>query len=54
VKPHPRRGNAPIRVRPDRVVACWWYCRADGQVRGIDVYRARDGLVAEKSSYVKG
>jgi uncharacterized protein (TIGR03086 family) len=38
----------------DRVVACWLYRWPDGHVRGIDVYRVRDGLVAEKRSYVKG
>lgn len=26
----------------------------DGHVRGIDLFRVRDGLVAEKLSYVKG
>ena len=38
----------------DRVVQCWTYRWADGHVRGIDVFRVRDGLVAEKLSYVKG
>ena len=38
----------------DRVVAQWRYTWVDGHVRGIDVYRVRDGLVAEKVSYVKG
>jgi ketosteroid isomerase-like protein len=38
----------------DRVVARWRYAWADGHVRGIDVLRVRDGLVAEKLSYVKG
>ena len=27
---------------------------AVGHVRGVDVYRLRDGLIAEKLSYVKG
>ena len=32
----------------------WRYSWADGHVRGVDVFRVRDGLVAEKLSYVKG
>jgi ketosteroid isomerase-like protein len=38
----------------DRVVQLWRYSWADGHVRGVDVIRVRDGLVAEKFSYVKG
>jgi ketosteroid isomerase-like protein len=38
----------------DRVIARWRYAWDDGHVRGVDVYRVRDGLVAEKLSYVKG
>jgi ketosteroid isomerase-like protein len=38
----------------DRVVVRWRYAWADGHVRGVDVFRVRDGLVAEKLSYVKG
>jgi hypothetical protein len=38
----------------DRVVTRWRYGWGDGHVRGVDVYRVRDGLVAEKLSYVKG
>jgi predicted SnoaL-like aldol condensation-catalyzing enzyme len=43
----------------DRCVMRWRYdwVDADGQpghVRGVDVYRERDGLIAEKLSYVKG
>jgi hypothetical protein len=38
----------------DRAVAGWRYRWPDGHVRGIDVYQVRDGLVAEKRSYVKG
>ena len=38
----------------DRVVQLWRYVWADGHVRGIDVFRVRDGKVAEKLSYVKG
>jgi ketosteroid isomerase-like protein len=38
----------------DRVVQCWRYTWSDGHIRGVDVFRVRDGLVAEKLSYVKG
>ena len=43
----------------DRCVVCWRYSwrSPDGSsasVRGVDVLRVRDGLVAEKRSYVKG
>lgn len=38
----------------DRVVQRWRYSWSDGHVRGVDVIRVRDGLVAEKLSYVKG
>lgn len=37
-----------------RVVQQWRYEFAGGHVRGIDVFRVRDGRVAEKVSYVKG
>jgi ketosteroid isomerase-like protein len=38
----------------DRVIQRWRYSWANGHVRGVDVIRVRDGLVAEKLSYVKG
>jgi ketosteroid isomerase-like protein len=38
----------------DRVVARWHYSWGDGHVRGVDVFTVRDGLIAEKLSYVKG
>jgi ketosteroid isomerase-like protein len=38
----------------DRAMSRWRYEWADGHVRGVDVFRLRDGLVAEKLSYVKG
>lgn len=43
----------------DRVVMRWTYRWTDrsgqsGSIRGVDVYRVRDGLIAEKLSYVKG
>jgi ketosteroid isomerase-like protein len=43
----------------ERAVVRWLYrwvdaAGAPGHVRGVDVFRVRDGLVAEKLSYVKG
>ena len=38
----------------DRVVQRWRYRWDGGSVRGVDVFRVRDGKVAEKLSYVKG
>jgi ketosteroid isomerase-like protein len=38
----------------DHVIGLWRYSWADGHIRGVDVFRVRDGLVAEKLSYVKG
>jgi ketosteroid isomerase-like protein len=38
----------------DRVVQLWRYSWPGGHVRGVDVFRVRDGRVAEKLSYVKG
>ncbi len=41
-------------VAGDRATQCWTYRFADGHIRGIDFFRLRGGLVAEKLSYVKG
>jgi ketosteroid isomerase-like protein len=38
----------------DRVVQLWRYSWDGGHVRGVDVFKVRDGRVAEKFSYVKG
>lgn len=38
----------------DRAVVRWRYSWGDGHIRGVDVFRAPDGKVAEKLSYVKG
>jgi ketosteroid isomerase-like protein len=38
----------------DRCVVRWRYSWGNGHIRGIDVFRVRDGKVAEKLSYVKG
>lgn len=37
-----------------RCVVRWRYDWGDGHIRGIDLFRIRDGKVAEKLSYVKG
>jgi ketosteroid isomerase-like protein len=43
----------------DRCVMRWIYTWVDadgvaGRIRGVDLYRVRGGLIAEKLSYVKG
>ena len=38
----------------DHVVGLWRYSWTDGHIRGVDVFHVRDGLIAEKLSYVKG
>jgi ketosteroid isomerase-like protein len=38
----------------DRAVQRCWFDWGTGHVRGVDVFRVRDGRVAEKLSYVKG
>jgi ketosteroid isomerase-like protein len=38
----------------DRAVQTWSYRWAGGHVRGVDIFKVRDGKVAEKFSYVKG
>jgi ketosteroid isomerase-like protein len=38
----------------DRCVLRWRYGWGTGHVRGVDIFRVRGGLVAEKLSYVKG
>ena len=37
----------------DRVVQLWRYVGPERTVRGVDVLRVRDGLIAEKFGYVK-
>jgi ketosteroid isomerase-like protein len=41
-------------VAGDRVIVRWRYDWPGGHVRGVDVMRVRNGLVAEKLAYVKG
>lgn len=43
-----------IVVMDDRACVRWVYSWGTGHVRGIDLFRVRDGKVAEKLSYVKG
>lgn len=38
----------------DRVTQLWRYSWDGGHVRGIDVFKVRDGQITEKLSYVKG
>lgn len=38
----------------DRVVQLWRYSWDGGHVRGVDVFKTRDGMIVEKLSYVKG
>ncbi len=47
-------------VMGDRCVVCWRYRWAQdapgkpGYVRGVDIFRVRDGKISEKLAYVKG
>jgi ketosteroid isomerase-like protein len=41
-------------VAGDRAVVRWRFDWGDGHIRGIDLFKVRDGKVAEKLSYVKG
>jgi uncharacterized protein (TIGR02246 family) len=56
--PQARFDTEEVFVAGDRCVVRWVYhwVRDDkpGHVRGVDVFRVRDGKVAEKLSYVKG
>jgi len=43
----------------ERCIMCWNYSWVDlngvkGHLRGVDIYRVRDGFISEKLSYVKG
>jgi predicted SnoaL-like aldol condensation-catalyzing enzyme len=37
-----------------RCVMRWKYAWGDGHVRGVDIFKLRDGFICEKLSYVKG
>jgi ketosteroid isomerase-like protein len=55
---NPRFETEDIFATDDRVLCRWRFTwgvpPAQGRVRGVDVFRVRDGKVAEKLSYVKG
>jgi ketosteroid isomerase-like protein len=38
----------------ERGIIRWRYKWGDGHIRGVDVFRVRDGKISEKLSYVKG
>jgi ketosteroid isomerase-like protein len=57
--PHATFTTEDMFVTEDRALVCWRYEWVEqdgkrGHVRGVDVFRVRDGKVAEKLSYVKG
>jgi ketosteroid isomerase-like protein len=56
--PHARFETEEIFEAGDRCVVRWIYHwvreGTAGHVRGVDLFRVRDGRVAEKLSYVKG
>jgi ketosteroid isomerase-like protein len=56
--PHARFETEDIFACADRATVRWTYRwirdGVAGHVRGVDVFRVRDGRVAEKRSYVKG
>jgi ketosteroid isomerase-like protein len=52
------RGGAPFEIEDlfaagDRAVQLWSYASGDNIVRGVDVFRVRDGRICEKFGYVK-
>jgi uncharacterized protein (TIGR03086 family) len=52
--PHGRFTTEHGTVGGDRATYQWRYDWGEGHVRGIDLFKVRDGKVAEKFSYVKG
>ena len=57
--PGMRFDTEEVVVAGDRVAARWRYRwtnedGSEGHIRGIDLFKVRDGKVAEKLSYVKG
>ena len=56
--PHAHFETEELIASDDRCIVRWVYRwirdGASGHVRGVDVFRVRDGKVAEKLSYVKG
>ena len=57
--PHARFSTEDMFAADDRCVVRWRYDWGEpggepGHIRGVDVFRVRDGKVAEKFAYVKG
>jgi len=56
--PHAKFETEEIFATGDRCVVRWIYTwikeGKEGHVRGVDIFRVKDGKVAEKLSYVKG
>lgn len=52
--PQARFETEEMVVAGDRAVVRWRFDWGSGHVRGIDLFKVRDGKVAEKLSYVKG
>ncbi|TMB76625.1 MAG: nuclear transport factor 2 family protein [Chloroflexi bacterium] len=52
--PRARFETEEIVVAGDRAIVRWRFDWGSGHVRGIDLFKVRDGKVAEKLSYVKG
>ena len=52
--PAPRFATEDAFAAGDRAVVRWTFEWDGGHVRGVDVFKVRDGKVAEKLSYVKG
>jgi ketosteroid isomerase-like protein len=52
--PNARFEAEDIFIAGDRCAVGWRYEWGDGHIRGVDLFRVRDGKVAEKLSYVKG
>ncbi|HYM96274.1 MAG TPA: nuclear transport factor 2 family protein [Candidatus Sulfotelmatobacter sp.] len=52
--PRARFETEEMVVAGDRATVLWKFDWGDGHVRGIDLFKVRDGKVAEKLSYVKG
>jgi ketosteroid isomerase-like protein len=52
--PRANFGTEEMVVSGDRAVVRWRFEWGEGYVRGIDLFKVRDGKVSEKLSYVKG
>lgn len=53
--PHARFEWEDIFASEDRATVRWTYhWSQDGHIRGVDVFKLRNGKIAEKLSYVKG